>query len=73
MRAKMFSDIHYCLIFAAFAVKTDYENSFFGFMPAEFDFEHALFYFGGVPGQIVLDCLKSAVTKGNKYESEAAL
>jgi len=32
--------------------------------------EHALFYFGGVPGQIVPDCLKSAVTKGNKYEPD---
>jgi len=32
--------------------------------------EHALWYFGGVPGQIVPDCLKSAVTKGNKYEPD---
>jgi hypothetical protein len=32
--------------------------------------EHALSYFGGVPGQIVPDCLKSAVTKGNKYEPD---
>jgi len=32
--------------------------------------EHALFYFEGVPGQIVPDCLKSAVTKVNKYESD---
>ena len=32
--------------------------------------EHALFYFEGVPGQIVPDCLKSAVTKVNKYEPD---
>jgi len=32
--------------------------------------EHALRYFGGVPGYIVPDCLKSAVTKGNKYEPD---
>ncbi len=32
--------------------------------------EHALFYFEGVPGQIVPDCLKSAVTKANKYEPD---
>ncbi|MEA3485771.1 MAG: IS21 family transposase [Candidatus Aerophobetes bacterium] len=32
--------------------------------------EHALFYFEGVPQQIVPDCLKSAVTKGNKYEPD---
>jgi len=32
--------------------------------------EHVLSYFGGVPGQIVPDCLKSAVRKGNKYEPD---
>ena len=32
--------------------------------------EDALFYFEGVPGQIVPDCLKSAVTKVNKYEPD---
>ncbi len=32
--------------------------------------EHALFYFEGVPGQIVPDCLKSAITKANKYEPD---
>lgn len=32
--------------------------------------KNALSYFGGVPGQIVPDCLKSAVTKGNKYEPD---
>jgi len=32
--------------------------------------QNALSYFGGVPGQIVPDCLKSAVTKGNKYEPD---
>lgn len=32
--------------------------------------EHALSYFGGVPKQIVPDCLKSAVTKGNKYDPD---
>jgi len=32
--------------------------------------DNALSYFGGVPGQIVPDCLKSAVTKANKYEPD---
>jgi transposase len=32
--------------------------------------ESALHFFGGVPRAIVPDCLKSAVTKANKYESE---
>jgi len=32
--------------------------------------ENALYYFGGVPEQIVPDCLKSAVTKVNKYEPD---
>ena len=32
--------------------------------------ENSLLYFGGVPAAIVPDCLKSAVTKGNKYEPE---
>ena len=32
--------------------------------------ENALRYIGGVPRAIVPDCLKSAVTKGNKYEPE---
>jgi transposase len=32
--------------------------------------ENALHYFGGSPKAIVPDCLKSAVTKGNKYEPE---
>ena len=31
---------------------------------------NALHYFGGVPRAIVPDCLKSAVTKGNKYEPD---
>jgi hypothetical protein len=31
--------------------------------------ENALHYFGGVPGAIVPDNLRSAVTKGNKYEA----
>jgi transposase len=32
--------------------------------------QNALFYFGGVPNAIVPDCLKSAVTVGNKYEPD---
>ena len=32
--------------------------------------ENALHFFGGVPKAIVPDCLKSAVTKANKYEPE---
>ena len=32
--------------------------------------ENALWYMGGVPNAIVPDCLKSAVTNGNKYEPE---
>jgi len=32
--------------------------------------DNALYYFEGVPGQIVPDCLKSAVTKANKYEPD---
>jgi transposase len=32
--------------------------------------ENSLRYFGGVPRAIVPDCLKSAVTKGDKYEPE---
>ena len=32
--------------------------------------ENGLNYFGGVPKAIVPDCLKSAVTKGDKYEPE---
>jgi transposase len=32
--------------------------------------EHALWYFGGVPQAIVPDCLKSAVTKADKYEPD---
>ncbi|MGA2091107.1 MAG: IS21 family transposase [Endomicrobiales bacterium] len=32
--------------------------------------EKALWYFGGVPGAIVPDCLKSAVTKADKYEPD---
>jgi transposase len=32
--------------------------------------ENALLYFGGVPGAIVPDCLKSAVTKADKYEPD---
>jgi len=32
--------------------------------------ENAFYYFEGVPGQIVPDCLKSAVTKANKYEPD---
>jgi len=32
--------------------------------------EDALCYFEGVPGYIVPDCLKSVVTKGNKYEPD---
>src|SRR4030042_2229347 len=32
--------------------------------------ENALWYFGGAPKAIVPDCLKSAVTKGSKYEPE---
>lgn len=32
--------------------------------------ENALWYFGGVPQIIVPDCLKSAVTKANKYEPD---
>jgi len=32
--------------------------------------ENALWYFGGVTNAIVPDCLKSAVTKGDKYEPE---
>lgn len=32
--------------------------------------ENSLIYFGGVPAAIVPDCLKSAVTNGNKYEPE---
>lgn len=32
--------------------------------------ENSLWYFGGVPRAIVPDCLKSAVTKGCKYEPE---
>jgi len=32
--------------------------------------ENALWYFGGVPGVIVPDCLRSGVTKANKYEPE---
>ncbi|MFQ6605947.1 MAG: IS21 family transposase [Fidelibacterota bacterium] len=31
---------------------------------------NTLHYFGGVPGAIVPDCLKSAVTSGNKYEPD---
>jgi transposase len=31
---------------------------------------NALYYFGGVPAAIMPDCLKSAVTKADKYESE---
>lgn len=32
--------------------------------------ENALWYYGGVPRAIVPDCLKSAVTKGDKYEPD---
>ena len=32
--------------------------------------QNALYYFGGVPNAIVPDCLKSAVTLGNKYEPD---
>jgi len=32
--------------------------------------ENALWYFGGVPQVIVSDCLKSAVTRANKYEPD---
>jgi transposase len=32
--------------------------------------ENALHYFGGSPRAIVPDCLKSAITRGNKYEPE---
>lgn len=32
--------------------------------------ENALYYFGGVPMAIVPDCLKSAVTKADRYEPE---
>lgn len=32
--------------------------------------QNALHYFGGVPRAIVPDCLKSAVTNGNKYEPD---
>ncbi len=32
--------------------------------------QNAFLYFGGVPKAIVPDCLKSAVTKGSKYEPE---
>ena len=32
--------------------------------------EHALRYFGGVTQAIVPDCLKSAITNGNKYEAD---
>jgi len=32
--------------------------------------ENALRYFGGVPAAIVPDCLKSGVTKGDKYEPD---
>jgi transposase len=32
--------------------------------------QNALHYFGGVPRAIVPDCLKAAVTKGNKYEPD---
>jgi transposase len=32
--------------------------------------ENALWYFGGVPAAIVPDCLKSAVTRGCKYEPD---
>ena len=35
--------------------------------------ENSLRYFGGVPAAIVPDCLKSAVTKGNKYEPKINL
>ncbi len=31
---------------------------------------NALYYFGGVPASIMPDCLKSAVSKADKYESE---
>jgi len=31
---------------------------------------HALYFFGGVPAAIVPDCLKSGVSKADKYESE---
>lgn len=32
--------------------------------------ENALLYYGGVPAAIIPDCLKSGVTKGDKYEPE---
>ncbi|GFP19701.1 hypothetical protein HKBW3S03_01206 [Candidatus Hakubella thermalkaliphila] len=32
--------------------------------------ENALWYFGGVPAALVPDCLKSGVTKGDKYEPD---
>jgi len=32
--------------------------------------QNALCYFGGVPNAIVPDCLKSAITMGNKYEPD---
>lgn len=32
--------------------------------------ENALWYFGGVPRAIVPDCLRSAITNGNKYEPD---